>query len=54
VSWEQLIDILSINEDDVAEFNMRTPAACPYDGYPLQPGPLGELDCPAGDYTWTG
>lgn len=52
MSWEQLLDILRVNEDEVRAFESEPPAACPNGGFPLQEGPDGVLNCPEGDFTY--
>lgn len=52
MSWEQLSDILGLNEELVKDHVSGPPVACPHGGFPLEEGPNGTLHCPEGDYTW--
>jgi hypothetical protein len=54
MAWEQLLSIRARADDDHREFRDAIPVACPFDGYPLKPGPEGSgiLFCPAGDWEY--
>jgi ribosomal protein L37AE/L43A len=53
MSWEQLVDIIKVNEDLVRQERSQPPVSCPKCGEPLV-GRTGDsvLDCPNGDYQW--
>lgn len=50
--WEQLTSIYAEAVHYVEQEKTEPPAACPYDGEPLDAGPRGSLFCPLGNYEW--
>jgi hypothetical protein len=48
MSWQQLLEIMAVNRQDVADFERLPLVACPNDGWPLEEGPDGELHCQFG------
>jgi len=52
--WEALHQILLGNAERKAWEDSQPPVVCPYDGWPLVSNGDGELDCPVGDYRWSG
>jgi len=49
--WQKLLDIGKQNAQEQNDWLREQPVACPYDGFPLNTGPQGQLHCPMGDYT---
>ena len=45
MSWQQLLDILHEQSDEIERQKHEDPVACPNDGEPLQTGPDGRLFC---------
>lgn len=54
MSWYQLKAIVDEAKEIKALEKQEPPAACPFDGTPLESGPGGVLNCPMGDYRYTG
>jgi hypothetical protein len=52
MAWESLIAVYRQAAEDRRQLDQQPPLACPNDGEPLQPGPQGQLHCPAGDYEY--
>lgn len=52
--WWGLKAILDANRDEIAAYNSQPPSACPNDGTPLVSGKNGVINCPMGDYRYTG
>lgn len=54
MSWQQLLDIGRQNAQEQSDWLRQPPTACPYDGFPLQTGPHGELHCIFDGWIWDG
>jgi uncharacterized Zn finger protein (UPF0148 family) len=54
MSWDQLLDIFKVDQQEREQLASMPPQACPHDGEPLQQGPHGELFCPSDGWVWTG
>ena len=52
MAWETLLGIYEEAAQYARDERDRPPAACPYDGEPLQEGPRSVLFCRLGDYQW--
>ena len=54
MSWEQLQAIVGQNKEGRLQTADERPVACPLDGTPLDDNGKGVLNCPMGNYTWSG
>lgn len=52
--WETLLDIYRTARDEREQREALPPVACPIDGEPLEENSEGVLNCPAGNYRWSG
>lgn len=53
MSWYRLPDIRRLADEYARDERDRPPAACPYDGTPLEEGDRGQLFCPFDEhYFW--
>lgn len=52
MGFQDLLQILREQREEVEQERSQRPSACPNDGTPLETGPNGELHCPFDGWTW--